>query len=100
MGDDMAETSSRRGDAGADRDLGIRSREARQRVKEGWRRLVGMDACLVRRPKTGMRVENWLRRAVQISLRVEDGMGSRETEGEGDGSRKKSNGGTGFKIRH
>ena len=33
----------------------------------------GMDACLARRSKTGMRVENWVQRAVQISLRVMGG---------------------------
>ena len=34
----MAETSSRRGDAGADRDLGNRSRSARMQVQDGrWR---------------------------------------------------------------
>ena len=40
--------------------------------------------------------ENRARRVVQLSLRVTDGRGSRDTEGEGDGSRKQSNGGTGF----
>ena len=38
--------------------------------------------------------ENWVQRAVQISLRVADRRGSRETEGEGEGSRKQSNDGT------
>ena len=47
-----------------------------------------MDACLARRSKTGMRVENWVRRVVQLSLRDRRGGGGRDTEGEGDGSRK------------
>ena len=40
-----------------------------------------------------------MQRAVQISLGVADMRGSQYMEGEGDGSRKLSNGGTGFKIR-
>ena len=55
-----------------------------------------MDACLVRRSKTGMRVENRVQRAVNIRQRVEDGRGIQDTEGEGEGSRKQSNGGTGI----
>ena len=35
-------------------------------------------------------------RAVQLSLRVADGRGGQYTEGEGDGSRKQSNSGTGL----
>ena len=45
-----------------------------------------------------MREENRVRRAVQLSIGVVDGRGSHYTEGEGDGSIKKSNGGTWFKI--
>ena len=55
----------------------------------------GEDACLARQSKTGMRVENRVQRAVQLSQRVADGRGGRDTEGEGGGSRKNSNGGTG-----
>ena len=55
-----------------------------------------MDACLARRPKTGMRVENRVQRAAKISLRVADGRGGQDTEGEGGLPRKKSNGGTGL----
>ena len=47
-----------------------------------------MDACLARQSNTGMRVENWVQRAVQISFMVADGRGGQDTEGEGDGSRK------------
>ena len=46
-----------------------------------------MDACLVRHSNTGMRKENRVQRAVQISLRVADGRGGQDKEGEGDGSR-------------
>ena len=81
---------------GDDRDMGSRSRAARQRVQYRRWRPAGMDTCLARRSKTGIRVENWVQRAVQISLRVVDGRGGRYKEGEGDGSRKQSNGGTGF----
>ena len=56
----------------------------------------GTEACLDRRPKTGMRAENRVQRPVQISLRVTDGRGGQYTEGEGDGYIKQSNGGTGF----
>ena len=76
---------SRSVDAGEDKDLGSRSRAARQRVQYGQCRPAGMYACLVRRPKTGIRVENRVRRAVQISIRVADGRGSWDTEGEGGG---------------
>ena len=55
-----------------------------------------MGAYLDSQTKTGIRVENWVQRAVQISLRVVDGRGGRYKEGEGDGSRKHLNGGTGF----
>ena len=55
-----------------------------------------MEACSARRFKTGTRVENWVQRAVQISLRVAYGRGSQYTEVEGSGSRKQLNGGTGF----
>ena len=58
-----------------------------------------METCLVRQSKTGTREENKVRIAVQISLGVTDGRGGQYTEGEGGGSRKQSNGGTGFKIR-
>ena len=40
-----------------------------------------------------------VQRVVQLSIGVVDGRRGQYTEGEGDGSRKKSNGGTGFKIR-
>ena len=65
-------------------------------MKDRWWRPEGMDAFLYRWSKTGLRVENWVRRAVQLSLRVADGRGGRDTVGEGNGSRKESNGGTGF----
>ena len=42
-----------------------------------------------------LRAENRVQRAVQLSLRVADGRGGRDTEDEGDGSRKQSNGGAG-----
>ena len=58
-----------------------------------------MEACLARQSKTVMWEDNRVQRAVQTSLGGEDGMGSQYIEGEGDGSRKQSNGGTGFKIR-
>ena len=83
----------------ADRDVGNKSMEAMQQVQDGQWRLAGMDACLDRRSKTVMRVENRLIRAVQISLSVKDEREGWDTEGEGGGSRKHSNGGTGFKIR-
>ena len=41
-----------------------------------------MDDCLSRRYKTGMRVENRVQIAVQLSLRVADGRGSKYTESE------------------
>ena len=43
-----------------------------------------------------MRVESRVRRAVQISLRVADGRGVQDAEGEGGGSIKLLNGGMGF----
>ena len=46
--------------------------------------------------KTIMRVENRVPRAVQLSFRVADGGGIQDMEGDGDGSRKQSNGRTGF----
>ena len=55
-----------------------------------------MDACLARRSNTGMRVENWVQRVVQLSLKVADGRGIRDTEGEGGRSRKLLNDGTGI----
>ena len=51
------------------------------------------DACLARRSKTGMRLENRVHREVQISLRVASGRENWDTEVEGHGSRKQSNGG-------
>ena len=83
----------------ADRGVGNKSRAAIQKVQDGQWRLSGIDACLDRRSKTVMRVENRLIRAVQISLSVKDGSEGWDTEGEGVGSRKHSNGGTVFKIR-
>ena len=59
----------------------------------------GTEACLARQSNTGTREENRVQRAVQLSIGVADGRGSQYTEGEGDGSRKQSNGGTGFNIR-
>ena len=56
----------------------------------------GMEACLKRWSKTGMSVGNWVRRAVQLSISLEDGRGSPYTEGEEDGYRKQLNGGTVF----
>ena len=58
----------------------------------------GVEASFVKQSKTGTREENMVRRAVHLSLGVADGRGSQYTEGEGDGSIKKSNGGMGFKI--
>ena len=84
------------GATGADRDMGSRSRAARQRLYDRRWRPAGLGACLARRSKTGIRVENWVQRAVQISLRVVDGRGGRYKEGEGDGSRKQLNDGIGF----
>ena len=52
-------------------------------------------SCLDRRSKTGTKVENWVRRGVRLSLRVVDGRGGQYTEGEGEGSIKQLNGGTG-----
>ena len=43
-----------------------------------------------------MRVKNRVQRVVQLSLRVAEGRGIQDTEGEGEGSRKQSNGGTGI----
>ena len=40
--------------------------------------------------------ENWVHRAVQLSQRVADGNFSQDTEGEGEGSSKKLNVGTGI----
>ena len=91
----MEETGPRRRDAGDDRDMGSRLRAARQRVQKWWWRPAGMDTFLARRSKTGMRVENRVQRAVRLSLRVADGRGSQETEGEGYGSKIKLNGGKG-----
>ena len=54
---------------------------------------------MARRSKTGMREENRVKRAVQLSLRVADGRRSQYTKGEEGGSIKQSKGGTGFKIR-
>ena len=59
----------------------------------------GMEACLARKSKTGTREDNRVQRTVQLSVRVADGRKSQYTESEGDGSRKHSNSGTGFKIR-
>ena len=59
-----------------------------------------MEACLDRQPKNGTREDNRVQRAVQLSLGVADGRGGQYTEGEGGGSRKQTNGGTGFKIIH
>ena len=46
------------------------------------------------------REDNRVKRALQIILVVADGREGQYTEGEGDGSRKKLKGGTGFKIIH
>ena len=47
-----------------------------------------MGAYLDSQTKTGIRLENWVQRAVQLILRVADGRGGRYKEGEGDASRK------------
>ena len=60
MGYEAAETDLRRGAAREDRDLGRRSRAARQRIQDRRWRPAGMDVCLDSRSKTGMRVENRL----------------------------------------
>ena len=59
----------------------------------------GMEACLDRQSKTGTREDNRVRRAVQLILGVAYGRGSKYMEREGEGSRKQSNNGTGFKVR-
>ena len=82
-GGEASETGSRNRAAGDDRELGIRARAARHRVQYGWWRLAGMDYCLARWSKTGMRVENRVQRAVQLSIRVAYGRGFRYMEGEG-----------------
>ena len=61
---------AQRGDAGADRDLGSRSRTARQKVQYGRYRPAVMDDCLARPSKTGMRAKNIVQRAVQLNLKV------------------------------
>ena len=76
-----------------------RLRASRQKLQDGRCRTEGMYACLARHSKTGARVENWVLRAVYPSIRVADGRRSRDTEGEGDGSRKIRTVGQGFKIR-
>ena len=58
-----------------------------------------MNACFERLPKTGIRVEHWVRRAVHLSIWVTEGRGSRDTEGEGEKSRKSRTVGQVFKIR-
>ena len=58
-----------------------------------------MDAFLDRRSKPKLSVLNWVGIAVHISLRVAYWSGSWDTEGEGGGSRKQSNGGMGFKDK-
>ena len=73
-----------------------RLRAARQQVQDERWRPAGMVSFLSRRSKTGMRVESRVRRAVQISLRVADGRGVQDAEGEGGGSIKLLNGGMGF----
>ena len=55
-----------------------------------------MDACLASQSKNGMKVKNRVQREVELSLRVADGRGGWDTEGEGDRSIKQLNGGTGF----
>ena len=77
----------RQGPAGADRaDRGRQG--SREQVKGGKPvsegRAVdagGMEACLDRRSKAGTRVKNWVRRAVQLSVRMAGGKGSQYTEG-------------------
>ena len=96
MGGKVEEMGLWHGATGDDRDMGSTSRAARQRLYDRRWRPAGMDTCLARRSKTGIRVGNWVQRAVQISLRVVHGMGGRYKEGEGGGSRKHLNGGTGF----
>ena len=75
-GEEAAETGSRREAAGADRDLGSRSRAARQRAQRRWWRPVGVDPCpggqVVQDRKRG---ENRVQRAVQLRLMVADGEG-------------------------
>ena len=61
---------------------------ARQQVQDGRWRPAGMSTCLDRRSKTVMREYNWLQRTVHISLRVANGGGGQDTEGEGGGSRE------------
>ena len=99
MGDETETTGSWYGDAGVNRYLRRRfevgkTASAGQEVEAG--RTV---ACLARRSKTGTREYNRVLRVVQISIGVTNGRGVQYTEGEGDGSIKQLNGGTGFKIR-
>ena len=58
----------------------------------------GMEYFLDRQSKNGTNEKNRVQRVVQIRLGAADGVGSQYTEGEGDGSRKKSNGTTGYKT--
>ena len=95
-GDKKVETSLWRGDTGDARYLGSRLRAARQRVQDGRWRPSGWK--LVRpggpRPEQGWKIG--CERAMQLSLRVVDGRGGQYKKCEVDGSRKQSNGGTGF----
>ena len=68
----------------------------RQKVQDGQWRPAVIDACLARQSKNGMRMENRVQRAVQLSQRVVDGRGGWDMDSEGGGSRKKSNGVTGI----
>ena len=76
----------------------IRSRTAIQRVQGGRWRPAELKLIWPGSPRRERGKKFGCERAVQLSLRVADGRGSQYTEGEGYGSRKKTNGGTGFKI--
>ena len=73
---------------------GIKTAIAGQAVEDG-----DTESCLDRKSKTGTREDDRVQRAVEVGLGVVDGRGGQYTEGEGGGSRKQSNGGTGLKIR-
>ena len=99
MGDETAELGSWSGAAGADRELGSRLRAARQQVQDGRRRLAVWKIFWSGGPRPERGWEIGYKRELQLSLRVADGRGSQYMEGEGEGSRKQSTLGRGFKIR-
>ena len=69
---------------GDGRVLGRRSRTARQRVQDGWWGSAGMDNGLARQYKNEKRVENRVKRAGQLSIKVAHGRGGLEHDTEGE----------------